>query len=266
MRFTPTRLVRAVLIRALRAAASAHARARAAAEEAAFREEFSAFEKLSTAAAPRRCPLSWEDRYPCLADRTPSIGFDHHYIYHTAWAARVLARTRPAVHVDISSYLYFATLVSAFIPVKFYDYRPADVRLSNLTAGAADLTSLPFEDGSVESLSCMHVVEHIGLGRYGDSLDPNGDLKAVAELRRVLAPSGTLLFVAPVGKPRVAFNAHRIYSYEQIESYFQGLELKEFALIPDNPQEGGLIYGATRQMAESQSYGCGCFWFSREGV
>lgn len=234
--------------------------------EIAFRKEFTVFEKLSAAAAPERFALRWEDRYPCLEDKTPSTDFDRHYVYHTAWAARVLARTRPALHADISSYLYFATLVSAFIPMKFYDYRPADVMLSNLTAEAVDLMALPFEDGSIESLSCMHVVEHVGLGRYGDPLDPNGDLKAIAELRRVLAPGGTFLFVVPIGQPRVMFNAHRIYSYGQVESYFRGLELKEFALIPDNPQDGDLIYAATREMADAQTYGCGCFWFVRPGV
>jgi SAM-dependent methyltransferase len=229
-------------------------------DETAFREEFSAFEKLS-AAAPGRFALRWEDRHPCLEDKTPATDFDRHYIYHTAWAARVLARMRPEVHVDISSYLYFCTIVSAFVPIKFYDYRPADLQLSNLTSETANLLALPFADQSVQSISCMHVVEHVGLGRYGDPLDPGGDLKAMAELTRVLAPSGNLLFVVPLGKPVVMFNAHRIYSYDQVVNYFGELELKEFALIPDSPQDGGLVYGATREMADLQTYGCGCFWF-----
>lgn len=228
-----------------------------------FREDFLAFEKLS-ADRPRRFELSWEDRYPCLDDKTASTGFDRHYVYHTAWAARVLARQTPQTHVDISSSLYFCSIVSAFIPVKFYDYRPADLQLGNLTSEAADILALPFADGSVPSLSCMHVVEHIGLGRYGDPLDPEGDLKAMRELARVLAPGGTLLFVVPVGAPKVMFNAHRIYSYAQIKSHFDGLELREFALIPDSPQDGGLIYDAPGEMADAQAYGCGCFWFRRE--
>lgn len=210
--------------------------------------------------ADQRFALRWSDRLAFIDDQTAGTPFDRHYIYHPAWAARVLACTRPSVHVDISSVLHFCSIVSAFIPVKFYDYRPADLRLSDLSAEFADLLALPFPDASVESLSCMHTVEHIGLGRYGDPIDPDGDLRAIAELRRVLAPGGSLLFVVPVGQPRIVFNAHRIYAYEQIMSYFTDLELREFALVPDR---GALVEHATREMADAQTYGCGCFWFQK---
>ena len=224
-----------------------------------FKNDFKTFEQLS-ANSTHRFSLHWSDRYPFLDERTASTGFDRHYIYHPAWAARVLARTQPSVHVDISSTLHFCSIVSAFIPVKFYDYRPADLKLSNLSSEFADLLSLPFQNDTIESLSCMHTIEHIGLGRYGDPLDPDGDLKAIAELKRVLAPGGSLLFVAPIGKPKIMFNAHRIYSYAQITSYFADLDLKEFALVPDR---GALVYQATAELAGAQMYGCGCFWFQK---
>ena len=211
----------------------------------------------------KRFPMHWKDRYPCLEDRTFTTEFDRHYIFHPAWAARVLAQTKPEFHVDISSSLHFCTLVSAFIPVRFYDYRPVNLKLGNLTSGQADLISLPFEDKSIPSISCMHVVEHIGLGRYGDPLDYNGDIKAIRELKRVLAPGGTLLFVVPIGSPKIMFNAHRIYSYDQITGCFSDLELREFALIPDDPAGEGLIRHAAKEMADEQTYGCGCFWFRR---
>ena len=213
--------------------------------------------------SPARFPIRWEDRYPCLTDNTGSTNFDRHYVYHTAWAARVLARTRPERHVDISSYLYFSTIVSAFVPVEFYDYRPAALGLDNLRSDFADLNRLSFEDGSINSLSCMHVVEHIGLGRYGDAMDPDGDLKAIAELKRVLAPGGRLLFVVPVGEPRIEYNAHRIYGFDQVRTYFRELELEEFSLIPDSADQGGLIPHASAAQVAELRYGCGCFLFRR---
>ena len=67
------------------------------------------------------------------------------------------------------------------------------------------------------------MAEHIGLGRYGDPLDPLGTRKAAAELQRVLAPGGQLLFSLPVGRPRVEFNAHRVHDPHEVASWFDGL-------------------------------------------
>ena len=224
--------------------------------------DYFAFRRL---AIDRRFPVRWRDRYPCLDDKTKTTGFDRHYLYHPAWAARILSKTRPVKHVDFSSTLNFSTMLSAFIPVDFYDYRPADVRLSDLTSLSANLVNLPFGNNSLESISCMHVVEHIGLGRYGDPIDYDGDLKAMRELHRVLKPNGNLLFVVPVGKPKIMFNAHRIYSYEQIIEQFSGLELVSFALIKEGQGDGGLNFDATYIDVAKQEYGCGCFWFKKMG-
>lgn len=205
--------------------------------------------------------MNWSDRHACLDDRTTLSGFDPHYTYHPAWAARVLSETKPSKHIDIASALHFCTLVSAFVPLEFYDYRPAKLELSNLESKHGNLMRLPFADNSVESISCMHVVEHIGLGRYGDPLDPDGDLKAMMELKRVSAPGGTLLFVTPVGRPRIQFNAHRIYSYQQVMSYFSGFQLRQFALIKDN---GDFVVDPDLVEADQQRYGCGCWWFEKQ--
>ena len=208
----------------------------------------------------KRFSVKTRDIYPCLKDKITKTPFDHHYTYHPAWAARILAKTKPEYHVDISSILSFSTIVSAFVPIKFYDYRPADLKLNNLESGFADLKKLSFADNSIPSLSCMHTIEHIGLGRYGDEIDPQGDLKSINELKRVLKSGGDLLFVTPVGKSRIEFNAHRIYSYEQVIDFFSPLSLKEFALIPDS---GGIILNADPALVKEQNYGCGCFWFKK---
>ena len=206
--------------------------------------------------------FKYSSLFPCLFDNTKKTGFDPHYTYHPAWAARVVAEVKPSKHIDISSILHFSTLVSAFVPVEFYDYRPAEVRLDNLDCKEGDLTNLPFADNSVESLSCMHTIEHVGLGRYGDPIDPDGDKKAAKELARVVKQGGTFIYVAPLtGNPRIEFNAHRIYSYDQVLALFPTLKLKEFSLVPDDFKKHGLIKNADKKTADLQTWGCGCFWF-----
>lgn len=226
-----------------------------------FRDEFNRFAAL--AGRDPRLPVRAEDFNPQLSDRASQTLIDRHYTYHPAWAARVLARTRPKKHVDISSIVNFSTVVSAFLPIEFYDFRPAALDLDGLDTGAADLTRLHFPSGSIASLSCMHVIEHIGLGRYGDPLDPDGDLKAISELVRVLAPGGDLLVATPVGRPRVEFNAHRVYDHEAFARYFAPLELVEFSMIEEHG-EGGLVASPSPDRVRAESYACGCFWFRKK--
>jgi SAM-dependent methyltransferase len=209
----------------------------------------------------KRFSLKEEDQWLCLDDATTQTGFDHHYIYHPAWAARIVKQINPQKHIDISSALAFCSIVSAFIPVEFYDYRPAPLTLSNLKSGEADLCKLFFETESVESISCMHTIEHVGLGRYGDPIDPDGDVKAINELKRVVKKNGHLIFVTPVGAPRIQFNAHRIYSYEMVMELFAGFELKDFSLVLDN---GDFLSPSNPELVKQQRYGCGCFWFSKK--
>lgn len=227
-----------------------------------FLSDFREFKILSK--GKTRFKSKWVDRYPQLMDNTAHTSFDRHYIYHPAWAARIIKKINPEKHVDLSSTLHFCSLLSAFIPVDFYDYRPADLKLSNLKSLSADLLKLPFKDNSIDSLSCMHTVEHVGLGRYGDPLDSEGDLKAIEELKRVLAKGGSLLFVVPIGwKPKIMFNAHRIYSYEQIVGYFKDLKLMEFSLISEKFEDGGIIKNPSKEILKKQKYACGCFWFKK---
>lgn len=210
----------------------------------------------------QRFSLKIKDFYPQVLDKTRTTGFDRHYVYHTAWAARKVQEINPQKHIDIASSLYFPAIVSAFVPVDFYDYRPAEIELSGLTSNHADLLNLHFSDNSIESISCMHTIEHVGLGRYGDPIDPMGDIKAINELQRVTAKGGSILFVTPVGIPKIEFNAHRIYSYEQIMNYFNECELVEFSLIPEHV--GGIVKNANPELVKSGSYDCGCFWFKKK--
>lgn len=220
--------------------------------------------KFRKANTDERFKLAFQDFFPQIFDRTKLTGFDRHYVYHTAWAARKVKEIAPTKHVDIASSLYFPGLVSAFIPVEFYDYRPAPLHLSGLTTDHADLTELHFASDSIASLSCLHTIEHIGLGRYGDPIDPAGDIKACRELARVLAPGGHLLFVTPVGKESlIQFNAHRIYTYDLVLNLFPDLELKEFSYIPEYGTDG-IREHANPDELKNETYACGCFVFTKK--
>ena len=226
-----------------------------------FKQEF---KRLKEQGADR-FRLEWDDIMPLLRDKN-RIGFDAHYFYHLSWAARKLREIAPVKHVDISSHYFWAGIVSSFIPTDYYELNTIKVEgLDGYSNGFADLYELPFRSQSISSLSCMHVVEHVGLGRYGDTLDYDGDMKAIAELKRITASGGDILFVVPVGnEPVIVFNAHRVYSYEQVRSYFQECDLQEFALISENSMGDGIIHNPDLDLLNGEEYACGCFHFLKK--
>lgn len=216
--------------------------------------DWRAFEKLAGK------PLSFADSYPCLNDAVATTPFDPHYFHQSAWLARRLAERRPAAHVDVGSSIEVVAVVSAFIPTTFIDVRPLETRLTGLECLAGDVTHLTLDDKSVNSLSCLHVIEHIGLGRYGDTVDPNGARKAASELQRVLASSGRLYLSTPIGSERVCFNAHRVFDPKTILSWFSELTLARFSYIDD---AGSLHENADPARLPVLRYGCGMFEFVR---
>jgi SAM-dependent methyltransferase len=165
---------------------------------------------------------------PCLTDRTASTPLEPTYFFQNSWAAGKIFRLGPAHHCDVGSSAVMVGIVSQFVPTTMVDIRPIELSLPNLHFRAGSILQLPFADDSVESLSSLCVVEHIGLGRYGDPIDPWGSEKAARELKRVLKTGGNLLFSVPVDKEcRVYFNAHRAFTREYVLSLFEGLELVE---------------------------------------
>ncbi len=212
-----------------------------------------------------RFPLDWQNRKLMLWDASPSTDFDRHYVYHIGWAVRQLMALRPSAHLDIGSSLYFAAAASAICPVTFADIRPPRIEIAGLTVLGKGLEDLDYLNGTIESLSCLHVLEHFGLGRYGDKLDAKGDLKGAAGLIALLKPGGTLLLALPLAeKPAMRWNAHRIYSYEMVGAMFAGLMEMEFYLIPDRAETGGILSGeAARAALAGQRYACGCWLFKK---
>jgi SAM-dependent methyltransferase len=110
------------------------------------------------------------------------------------------------------------------------------------------------------SVSSLHVIEHIGLGRYGDALNPEGSRLAAGELARVLRPGGRLFLSVPVGRQRVCFNAHRVFAPTTIVLLFASLKLRTFALVDDS---GRFSEDIAFDGVGDLDYGCGMFEFVR---
>jgi SAM-dependent methyltransferase len=172
--------------------------------------------------------------FPKILDKDPaSHTFDKHYVYMDRWAFKHLLANKPSEHVDVGSSIRFLSMASAVTKLKFVDIRPVKIDFDNYECIEGSILNMPFADSSVSSVSCLHVAEHIGLGRYGDPLDPQGTKKACVELSRILAPGGKLYFALPVGRSVTYFNAHRVHDPAEILSYFSNLKLESFSAVND---------------------------------
>lgn len=223
-----------------------------------YRQFFGDWRRYSS--LPDAEPVELRYAFPQLHDRTSSSEIDAHYFYVNNWATRRIQASAPAFHIDVGSQTIFSSLLAAKVPTVFVDYRPLRVSLPGLQCLGGNLLGLPFPDQTLTSLSCLHVVEHIGLGRYGDPLDSAGTYHAIRELTRVLAPGGSLFLATPVGLPRLCFNAHRIHSAEQIRTMVPELELVEFSGVDD---AGHYHEAVTLSTFAGSDYACGFFWLRR---
>ena len=207
--------------------------------------------------------VSLRDMHPCLQDRVRQTPYDPHYFYQGGWLSRRLHAGHQSLHVDVGSSVMMASVLSGGIKTVFADYRPLHAQLGGLLGVGADIVHLPFADASIDSLSSLHVIEHIGLGRYGDRLDAKGTQRAAAELERILRPGGRLYVSMPVGRSRVCFNAHRVLSPHQARELFAGLSLVEFSFVDDAHR-----FCEKRELDEAagMEYACGMFVFEKRGV
>jgi len=200
--------------------------------------------------------INFREIYPQLFGKTSATKLDPHYFFQQIWAFGLIKQKSPKEHVDIGSKLDYVGMLSVITNVTFIDIRPINVKLDNFQSKAGSILNLPYPDNSIYSISCLHVIEHIGLGRYGDHIDPNGSKKAAKEITRVLAKNGYLYLSVPIGKPNVCFNAHRIFSPYDILSMFDKLTIKSFSVINDN---GEYIIGANLEDYLNAKYACGLF-------
>ena len=199
--------------------------------------------------------------FPQVHDKTPLTPFEIHNFFQEPWLFERVMTNRPAQHVDIGSTYTLCGYLSKIIPTVFLDIRPIDRKMKNLSVLAGDILKLPLENNAVVSLSCLHVIEHVGLGRYGDEINPGGMEQACRELARVLKPGGRLYVTTPIGRDRLCFNSHRVTSVAKIKEYFGNLEILEFSLVDD---AGSFHENVALSLADTMHYALGLFVFTKK--
>jgi SAM-dependent methyltransferase len=107
------------------------------------------------------------------------------------------------------------------LDIRDYEYKNAS---TNLTSIRGDARKTSFEDDFFDIVTAVSTVEHIGLGRYGDKKDNEGDKETLKEIRRITKPNGTLLITVPFGRQ---FNtpSYRVYDNERLQSLLQGFKI-----------------------------------------
>jgi hypothetical protein len=187
----------------------------------------------------RAALTKWSIRanYPCLNDFFDQPGSaSGHYFHQDLFVAQRIFSQNPEKHVDIGSRIDgFVAHVASFRKIEVFDYRELLTPIPNVVFRQCNLLAPPPElNDYCDSLSCLHVIEHVGLGRYGDPIDLFGHLKALGSLGAMLKPDGILYLSAPFGDERVEFNAHRVFSLttlvEMVRSKFR---LLDFSYVDD---------------------------------
>lgn len=220
--------------------------------------DFILYKKLSTDQS-----IEISGIYPILNEKFLKAGsMKGHYFHQDLWAAKKIFDRGRSHHVDIGSRIDgFIAHLLVFMTVDVIDIRPLDSPYNNLRFIQDDATELKqFPDNSIESISSLHAAEHFGLGRYGDAVEPNAHMRFMRSLARVLKPGGRLYFSVPVGKERVEFNAHRVFSPSRILDAFKDISLIELSGIKD---DGNFYPDCSPNELERESYACGLFEFTK---
>ena len=208
--------------------------------------------------------------YPCLDDRYAQSGSaTGHYFHQDLLVARHIHANNPATHVDVGSRVDgFVAHVASFRSIHVLDVRPLSNSIPNITFMQADLMARIDDSlaGFCDSLSCLHALEHFGMGRYGDPVNYDGYLRGLDNLHRILRTGGKLYLSVPIGPQRIEFNAHRVFSVAYLLKCVAGrYRVDRFSYVDDDGDLHEDVPINERNAADSFGcwYGCGILEMSK---
>jgi hypothetical protein len=203
--------------------------------------------------------------YPIISEYVESAGtMSGHYYHQDLYVAQKIFENNPQRHLDVGSRIDgFVAHVASFREIEVLDIRPVESKSKNIRFLQSDLMKPLSADKLTDSLSCLHTLEHFGLGRYGDPLDPNGHLKGFLNLIASVKQGGYFYLSFPIGSvERVEFNAHRVFHPSSPLSWpgSEQLKIEDFAFVDDR---GDLHENVAIEDAVNAnlSYGCGIYTF-----
>jgi SAM-dependent methyltransferase len=192
-----------------------------------------------------------------------------HYFHQDLYVATQIFKQAPVKHVDIGSRTDgFVAHVAVFREIEIFDIREQTKKVKNILFNKADLTQLPENlKNYCDSISSLHAIEHFGLGRYNDTIDYYGYLKAIANIVEILQQGGRFYFSVPIGKQRIEFNAHRVFSVSYlIELLSTNFEINRFSYVND----AGDFFESVELTEDAIKnnlgcwYGCGIFELTKK--
>jgi len=178
------------------------------------------------------------DIMPCLHDWYPDEGPTKlEYFWQDLIVARRIHEANPEKHVDVGSLVAgFVAHVASYREIEVLDVRPISAQIPGVKFRQADLMQpVPGMTAYCDSLSCLHALEHFGLGRYGDPVDPQGFARGLANMAALLKERGVFYLSVPIGIERVEFNGQRITDPRAliVLAKTHGLVLSELKVVSD---------------------------------
>lgn len=205
--------------------------------------------------------------WPIISERCSTAGNVDNYFWQDLWAARLIYRSGVREHFDIGSRIdgFIAHLLAMDIKVSIIDIRRFPCEIENLYTivdNATNLNQVP--DESIESMSALCSLEHFGLGRYGDPIDPEACFTCFKQIQKKLKRGGKLYLSVPVGMERVEFNAHRVFYADTILKNFYDMQLEEFSCCTVNKMEYDVDIHKYDNDEHDGNYRYGLFYFIKK--